>query len=120
MHSRSRSTPASASPASPTATRPRSPSRPTPTDDPVADEVRWIYTTSGTTSLPKGVLHTDRTLIAGGTGLGFALELTDDDVALFAVPWAHIAGPDWLVLMTTWGLTTVVMEVFVPERRGRR
>jgi acyl-CoA synthetase (AMP-forming)/AMP-acid ligase II len=77
--------------------------------------VRWIYTTSGTTALPKGVLHTDRTLIAGGTGLGFAFEVTDADLALFAVPWAHIAGADWLVLMTTWGLPTVVMEAFVPE-----
>jgi acyl-CoA synthetase (AMP-forming)/AMP-acid ligase II len=79
------------------------------------DEVRWIYTTSGTTSLPKGVLHTDRSLVAGGSGLGHAFQVTDDDVALFSVPWAHIAGPDWLVLMTGYGLPTVVMEAFVPQ-----
>ena len=91
------------------------PDPPVPTEDPDADAVRWIYTTSGTTSLPKGVLHTDRTLIAAGTGLGHAFAVDDDDVAMFAVPWAHIAGPDWLVLMTTWGLPTVVMEVFVPQ-----
>ncbi len=30
------------------------------------DEVRWIYYTSGTTSDPKGVRHTDTTLITGG------------------------------------------------------
>jgi acyl-CoA synthetase (AMP-forming)/AMP-acid ligase II len=91
------------------------PDPPTAGDDPDAEPVRWIYTTSGTTSLPKGVMHTDRTLIAGGYGLGHAFEVTDDDVALFAVPWAHIAGPDWLVLMTAFGLPTVVMEVFVPQ-----
>src|SRR5690625_1711609 len=29
-------------------------------------EIRWIYTTSGTTSEPKGVCHSDFSLIAGG------------------------------------------------------
>ncbi|MBM3658787.1 MAG: AMP-binding protein [Actinobacteria bacterium] len=91
------------------------PDPPVATEDPDADEVRWIYTTSGTTSLPKGVMHTDRTLIAGGGGLGYAFEVIDADVAMFAVPWAHIAGPDWLVLMTMWGLPTVTMEAFVPD-----
>ena len=32
--------------------------------------VRWLYYTSGTTSDPKGVKHTDQTLIAAGTGSG--------------------------------------------------
>jgi cyclohexanecarboxylate-CoA ligase len=90
------------------------PPPPVAADDPAEEEVRWIYTTSGTTSLPKGVLHTDATLIAGGTGLGFAFAVEPDDVALFPVPWAHIAGPDWLVLMTAWGLPTVLMETFLP------
>ncbi|WP_148668410.1 AMP-binding protein, partial [Streptomyces sp. WAC05950] len=39
-------------------------------------DVRWIYWTSGTTSDPKGVLHTDRSLIAGGSCLAHALHLT--------------------------------------------
>ena len=38
-----------------------------------AEPVRWIYSTSGTTSDPKGVQHTDATLIAGGSGLADAL-----------------------------------------------
>jgi len=100
-------------PAGDPATLPEPPAAP---DDPADDPVRWIYTTSGTTSLPKGVMHTDRTLIAGGSGLGAALDVADDDVGLFAVPWAHIAGPDWLVLMTMFGVPTVVMEVFDPVR----
>lgn len=78
--------------------------------------VTWIYTTSGTTALPKGVLHTDATLIAGGMGLGRALAAGPDDVGLFGVPWAHIAGPDWLVMMSAWGIPTVLMETFVPDR----
>ena len=42
-----------------------------PTD---GDAVRWIYYTSGTTSEPKGVQHTDRTLMAGGLGLAVACQ----------------------------------------------
>lgn len=90
------------------------PDPPAASDDPTDDEIRWIYTTSGTTSLPKGVLHTDATLIAGGTGLGFALDPGPDDVILFSVPFAHIAGPDFLVCLTMWGIPAVLMEAFVP------
>ncbi len=82
--------------------------------DPADDPIRWIYTTSGTTSVPKGVLHTDGTLLAGGTGLGHALETDGNDLGLFGVPWAHIAGPDWLVMMSAWGIPSVLMETFVP------
>ena len=55
--------------------------------------VRWLYYTSGTTSDPKGVQHTDQTLIAAGTGLAKALEATSDDVGTIAFPYAHIGGP---------------------------
>ncbi|GMU79186.1 MAG: cyclohexanecarboxylate-CoA ligase [Acidimicrobiia bacterium] len=92
------------------------PEPPSPPTDPGTDPVTWVYTTSGTTALPKGVLHTDATLIAGGLGLGRALATAPDDVGLFGVPWAHIAGPDWLVMMSAWGIPTVLMETFVPER----
>src|SRR5688572_16735341 len=39
---------------------------PPPTD---ADEVRWLFYTSGTTSEPKGVRHSDRTILATGTAM---------------------------------------------------
>ena len=42
---------------------------------PTATRCRWIYYTSGTTSDPKGVQHTDATLIAGGLGLAEAVEM---------------------------------------------
>ncbi|MEU8524422.1 AMP-binding protein [Streptomyces sp. NPDC048629] len=76
------------------------------------EEVRWIYWTSGTTSDPKGVLHTDRSLIAGGSCLAHALRLTPDDVGSMAFPFAHIAGPDYTVMLLLYGFPAVMFEQF--------
>jgi len=79
-----------------------------------AEPVRWIYSTSGTTSDPKGVQHTDATLIAGGRGLADALEMSQTDVGSIAFPFAHIAGPDYLVMMLLTGMSAVIVEAFAP------
>ncbi|MEV0222959.1 AMP-binding protein [Streptomyces sp. NPDC050704] len=75
-------------------------------------DVRWIYWTSGTTSAPKGVLHTDRSLIAGGSCLAHALHLSADDVGSIAFPFAHIGGPDYLVMLLLYGFPAVLFEKF--------
>jgi cyclohexanecarboxylate-CoA ligase len=80
--------------------------------EPGAAPVRWIYYTSGSTADPKGVQHTDQTLIAGGWGLAHALQMTADDVGSIAFPFAHIAGPDYLVTMLTIGFPAVLVEAF--------
>ena len=82
-----------------------------PTD---GDAVRWLYYTSGTTSDPKGVKHTDKTLIAAGTGLAIALEADSDDVGTIAFPYAHIGGPDYIVMMLVNGFPAVLIEKFTP------
>ncbi len=74
--------------------------------------VRWIYYTSGSTADPKGVQHTDQTLIAGGWGLARALDMGPDDVGSIAFPFAHIAGPDYLVTMLSMGFPAILLEAF--------
>ncbi|MFC1441815.1 AMP-binding protein [Streptacidiphilus sp. N1-10] len=78
--------------------------------------IRWIYYTSGITSAPKGAKHTDRTLIAGGSGLADALGMSPADVGSIAFPYAHIGGPDYLVTMLVHGFPALLVEVFaLPE-----
>jgi acyl-CoA synthetase (AMP-forming)/AMP-acid ligase II len=84
---------------------------PAPTD---GDEVRWIYFTSGTTSDPKGVRHTDRTLITGANGLAVALDMSPEDVGSIAFPFSHIAGPDYFGTMLIGGFGAVLFEAFAP------
>ncbi|MEU8943344.1 AMP-binding protein [Streptomyces goshikiensis] len=79
---------------------------------PEGTSVRWIYWTSGTTSDPKGVLHTDRSLIAGGSCLAHALRLGPADVGSMAFPFAHIAGPDYTVMLLLYGFPAVLFEKF--------
>ena len=76
--------------------------------------VRWLYYTSGTTSDPKGVKHTDATLMAAGAGLGKALGVGPDDVGTVAFPYAHIGGPDYIVMMLVFGHPAVFVEQFAP------
>ena len=85
-----------------------------PPPDPRADGVRWLYYTSGTTSDPKGVRHTDRSLIAGGIGLARALDMTGDDIGSIAFPYSHIGGPDYMVTMLSSGFGAVLVERFDP------
>jgi acyl-CoA synthetase (AMP-forming)/AMP-acid ligase II len=87
---------------------------PPPGTSPDDAPIRWIYYTSGSTADPKGVQHTDQTLIAGGWGLARALDMKPDDVGSIAFPFAHIAGPDYLVCMLAIGFPAVLLEAFVP------
>lgn len=80
---------------------------------PTADEqIKWIYTTSGTTSAPKGVCHSDRSLIAGALGLADAIDFSTSDVATIFFPYAHIGGPDMMIAGLAVGMPLLLMEAF--------
>ena len=55
------------------------------------DESLLMYT-SGTTGVPKGVLHTHRSVVAGGEYTTRAHELSREDRVLCALPLYHING----------------------------
>ncbi len=82
-----------------------------PTD---GEEVRWLYSTSGTTSEPKAVRHSDSGLIAAGIGLAKKLQPTSYDVGSIPFPYAHIGGPDYFVMMLHTGMPAVLLERFIP------
>lgn len=78
------------------------------------DRIRWLYSTSGTTSEPKAVRHTDGTLIAGGIGITESLRPPPGSINAIPFPYAHIGGPDNLVMMLRSGMASALVEAFVP------
>lgn len=79
------------------------------------DDVRWMYCTSGTTSGPKAVLHTDSSLMAGGHALNDSLEGEATDVTSVAYPVAHIGGAMVLTQLLSLGIPAVLLEKFEPN-----
>ena len=77
-------------------------------------EVNWIFYTSGTSADPKGVCHTDSTLMAAGWGLALASDSQPDDVGTIAFPIAHIGGVDALASLLMTGSSSVIVEAFSP------
>ena len=63
---------------------------------------RYVYYTSGTTAVPKGARHGDRTLWAAAATLAGGLEVSPDDRCALVFPFAHIAGGVhvWMALAT--------------------
>lgn len=84
------------------------------------DEVRWLYFSSGTTSAPKGVRHTDRSVLASASGVIGQLGAEPDDVNPLAFPITHIGGITMLTASLLTGMRLALFDTFDPASTGER
>jgi cyclohexanecarboxylate-CoA ligase len=74
------------------------------------DTPRFLLYTSGSTADPKGVVHSDRTLLAECAAQAAYHGLTSDEVFVMPSPVAHVSGLLYGVLLPIWlGATSVLM-----------
>ena len=85
----------------------------TPPPSPTSD-TRWIYYSSGTTAAPKGIRHSDASVIAGSAGVVGMVGATSGDVNPIAFPIAHIGGAAMLAAALRTGLRLALFEAFDP------
>lgn len=80
-----------------------------------SEDIRWIFYTSGTTSRPKGVRHTDVSVMAGSNLLVERLGFTSADIAVLPFPVTHIGGPVLLTTALRAGFAIQLVEIFDAE-----
>lgn len=78
-------------------------------DEPIADDVAVVISTSGTTGKPKGAMLTGQALTASGTAT--ATRLGGPGQWLLALPPHHIAGMQVLLRSIQAGSDPVVLDV---------
>lgn len=83
-----------------------------PPAEPTHGAERWVYTTSGSTGNPKGVKHTDASLIATANSALTQFGVNACDVFPVAFPLAHIGGASWLVLALRTGCRLMLLDSF--------
>ncbi|MFJ8812987.1 AMP-binding protein [Amycolatopsis thermoflava] len=86
-----------------------------------ADEPFLIVYTSGTTSRPKGCLHTVNTLRASAAAIAKSVRYTEDDVQFGPSPITHSTGlVTSVVLPMLTGASSHLMEAWEPEEGLQR
>ncbi len=90
------------------------------TDEPAAgasdDDLLYIMYTSGTTGLPKGVVHTHNTTLWALLTFQATADGHDGDRYLAALPMFHVGSLTPITLNVYTGTTSVVMRDFDPLR----
>lgn len=80
------------------------------------DDMLYIMYTSGTTGLPKGVVHTHNTAIWGLMTIGATAEYQAQDRYLACLPMFHVGALTPLAVNVWRGATNIVMRSFDPVR----
>jgi len=78
------------------------------------DDMLYIMYTSGTTGLPKGVVHTHGTSIWAVLTIAATVRYEDGDRYLAALPMFHVGALTPLAVNVYAGVTSVVMRSFDP------
>ncbi|MFH1771630.1 MAG: class I adenylate-forming enzyme family protein [Candidatus Omnitrophota bacterium] len=80
-----------------------------------AGDFSSIFYTSGSTGKPKGVILTHAHLDNPPDTINHFLSVTDNDIFLCGgVPFSHVGGLDYILLMLKFGSKLVLMERFNP------
>ena len=74
--------------------------------------VRWIFCTSGTTSMPKAALHTDTPFVSVGYGMNALLEISSSDIIPMYFPFTHVGGLMWLASSLISGAQLLLADTF--------
>jgi O-succinylbenzoate-CoA ligase len=80
------------------------------------DDMLYIMYTSGTTGLPKGVVHTHTTTMWALLTIGVSIDGRVGDIYLAALPLFHVGALTPITLNVYNGSTSVVMREFNPVR----
>ncbi|GBE64478.1 cyclohexanecarboxylate-CoA ligase [Mycobacterium sp. MFM001] len=76
------------------------------------DDARWVYYSSGTTAAPKGVRHTDRSVMAGSAGVVGMVGASSSDINPIPFPISHIGGAAMLAASLLTGMRLVLFDSF--------